>query len=212
MQNYKLIWGALLSGLVVVAVSGCGGGNGSTGTQKPTATPTSVPTGIPTPMATATPSPLTDKSPTLLYFSGEPDEYVSQGQTRLLKSPRYSITFKAPYDRDPRRTLGFFIRSTSTDFSKFELYNVEMEAPQGQLLRVGTSYNAVRFPFNNEKAGLDFSGDGRGCNTLNGKFTIRQLVYNSKNELQNFEADFEQACGGSPKKLTGTIRFNSTLQ
>lgn len=218
MKIYQGAIGVVVSGSLIAAAVGCGGGggNGPVASPNPTAFPSPVPSPRPTaaptpgPNATATPTPvLTDKSPTLFYFTGPKGEFISQGQTRLFKRPDYRFT---PFNGNQRKTLDFEVETTSTDFSQFVRYNVSFDAPSGQELAVGTFDKATRYPFNNGKAGLNISGDGRGCNTLTGKFVIRQIVFNSANQLQNFEADFEQTCDNGPGKLTGTLRYNSTLR
>jgi hypothetical protein len=58
--------------------------------------------------------------------------------------------------------------------------------------------------------GLDVTGDGRGCNTLTGSFTIEEAVFDYSSgspQLIRFAASFEQHCEGMTPALTGRISF-----
>lgn len=55
--------------------------------------------------------------------------------------------------------------------------------------------------------GLDISGDGRGCNTLNGAFTISKLQVAAGGVVTSFTASFEQHCEGSSKALRGCVHY-----
>ena len=45
----------------------------------------------------------------------------------------------------------------------------------GDILAPGTYPNATRYPFNGNGPGMDISGNGRGCNTLTGQFTVNSM-------------------------------------
>jgi len=51
-------------------------------------------------------------------------------------------------------------------------------------------------------------GDGRGCNTLTGSFTVVEVVYGN-GSVTSFDALFEQHCEGATPALRGEIRFNA---
>jgi hypothetical protein len=59
-----------------------------------------------------------------------------------------------------------------------------------------------------DQPGLSVSGDGRGCNTLTGRFEVLEAVYRSSGDVVSFAADFEQHCEGAPLRSSG--RFTST--
>ena len=84
-------------------------------------------------------------------------------------------------------------------------WNLNLSAPTGQSLKPGTYENARRWPFAAGQPGLDFSGTGRGCNTLTGSFVIRALEMGPGNSLDRFHATFEQHCEGSSPALRGEI-------
>jgi len=82
--------------------------------------------------------------------------------------------------------------------------------PGGSFLGVGEYLNAKRFPFSNESPGLEFYGNGRGANTLDGKFRVWELQVNG-NQVVRFAVDFIQKCDGKMPPLYGTIRINSSF-
>lgn len=70
----------------------------------------------------------------------------------------------------------------------------------------------MRFPFQFfDQAGLSFSGNGRGCNRLTGRFDVLEAVYGLSGQVVSFAADFEQHCEGGTPALYGQIRYNSNV-
>lgn len=83
-----------------------------------------------------------------------------------------------------------------------------MAVPEGQELAVGAYENATRYPFQDpDVPGLDFSGDGRGCNQLTGRFTVLEADFTPDHYVERFHATFEQHCEGGPKALFGEIQI-----
>ncbi len=69
---------------------------------------------------------------------------------------------------------------------------------------------AERWPFQSPaRPGLDVSGEGRGCNTLSGRFVVRDVAYGPGGDVQRFAADFEQHCEEGPRALTGSMLYRS---
>ena len=56
------------------------------------------------------------------------------------------------------------------------------------------------------KAGLDISGDGRGCNVVTGEFAIEKIVY-SDSQIQQFIATFRQYCDEDTNPTLGRIEL-----
>jgi hypothetical protein len=50
-------------------------------------------------------------------------------------------------------------------------------------------------------------GEGRGCNTVTGRFNIDELTFWSNGDVRVLQATFEQHCSGAPPALFGRIRF-----
>jgi hypothetical protein len=75
-------------------------------------------------------------------------------------------------------------------------------------LQPGYYPNLKRYPFHNPtRGGLDWSGEGRGCNTLTGWFAVDQVVY-VNGALDSIELRFEQHCEGGTPALRGQLRWS----
>jgi hypothetical protein len=76
-------------------------------------------------------------------------------------------------------------------------------------IQVGTYTGLQRYPFNDQaKGGLDWSGDGRGCNTLTGSITVDSVTYTTAG-LASLDLRFEQHCEGAAPALRGTIHWRA---
>ncbi len=89
---------------------------------------------------------------------------------------------------------------------------LDFAAPLGAPLATGVYEGATRWPFESLTApGLSVSGEGRGCNTLTGRFEVLEVVYGVSGNVERFAATFEQHCEGGVPALVGAILINSTL-
>src|SRR6185369_16502479 len=81
-------------------------------------------------------------------------------------------------------------------------------------LKPGFYDKAMRAPFATAgHPGLEVTGDGRGCNTVTGSFTVLQATFDYSSgtpQLISFAAQFEQHCEGGPISLAGVIYYNYT--
>jgi hypothetical protein len=140
---------------------------------------------------------------TSLSFVSDPGDYVGQGWTVLHEAPTSTFTPSL----DPSRNHVSF-RFVSSDGLSTLNWSLDFAAPQGQQLTTGTYLNATRYPFQAPTVpGIDFSGDGRGCNQENGQFTITDFAYGSDGVLQRLTATFEQHCEGGAPALRGKIVY-----
>jgi hypothetical protein len=74
-------------------------------------------------------------------------------------------------------------------------------------LQPGFYPGLLRYPFNNKVlGGLDWSGDGRGCNTEKGWFAIDSVTY-VNGALTAIDLRFEQNCEGGTTALHGAIHW-----
>ena len=137
------------------------------------------------------------------YFSGSPASYVSQGKTELITTTNGSIAFNNGYSYDH----GLHLNITTT---AGENWSVDVGAIDRGQLHVGLYTNATRFPLNNGSSpGLNFSGNGRGDNTLTGWFNVLSIAY-SNNTLVSAAIDFVQYDEGDvTKKNSGFVRYNT---
>jgi hypothetical protein len=142
---------------------------------------------------------------TFLSFTSAPGDYIGQGE-----SHQYALvdgTWIARADvgvTEPNHVM-IYITPVTTPWAWW--WHLDFGSPQGQPLKVGAYENARRYPFNGSQPGLDFSGTGRGCNTLTGRFVITEIVLGPGNTLDRFHATFEQHCEGSSPALTGEVRI-----
>ena len=75
---------------------------------------------------------------------------------------------------------------------------------------VGTYENAERSAFRSPNSpGLDVYGNGRGCNTIAGRYVVREAVFEDDGSVRNLAIDFEQYCEGYMPPLIGAVRFNA---
>ena len=141
----------------------------------------------------------------VLYFKSAPGDYIGSGQTRFFHAGN-----------------GFAVASThgypngvSFHISGPQFWTLNLTAgspPSAPQLVPGAYEGAVRFPFEAaNQPGLDFSGDGRGCGGLSGRFDVLQATYDVEGAVTAFAANFEQHCDNGAAALLGRIRWNSSV-
>jgi len=120
---------------------------------------------------------------TFLWITSEPGDYIGGGQS-LIFTPNDS-QFSSMVSQDERE-IGVSV------FLPGSFWFLHLAAPAGQQLSPGTYDGATRWPFQEPSTpGLDFSGDGRGCNTLTGRFEVLEAVYAAFGYVERFHATFE---------------------
>jgi hypothetical protein len=90
-----------------------------------------------------------------------------------------------------------------------EFWSLDMAAAKGHVLAPGVYSDAARYPFNGTANGLAVFGDGAGCNTVTGSFTVEQVVFSTDHVLQHFAANFVQHCDGQAPALTGRLNIEA---
>ena len=96
------------------------------------------------------------------------------------------------------------------DGSDGGFWSLDLRAPDGGPLVPGTYENATRAAVSAPGAGLDFSGNGHGCNSVTGRFVVYDSAFDNRGNVTAFAADFEQHCEGYSLPLYGAIRYHST--
>jgi large repetitive protein len=138
---------------------------------------------------------------TFIYFNSEPGDYIGQGQQFTLTPAEGTIAVFRPQ--------GGVEVSFNGPTHWWHLYFVP---PSGMPFTPGPYEGATRWPFQSPTTpGLSVSGDGRGCNTLTGRFTVLEAEYGASGQVVKFAADYEQHCEGGNPALFGSVRINSTL-
>jgi uncharacterized protein DUF11/uncharacterized protein DUF5648 len=139
----------------------------------------------------------------LLSFRSTTGDYIGQGNTRHFFVPPNIVTASRNFDNG----VSFNFSLTGSLY-----FTLDLSAPGDVTLVPGAYEAARRFPFQGPtEPGLDFSGDGRGCNQLTGRFIVHEAVYNPDDSVAAFAADFEQRCENTGPPLFGEVRFNSSI-
>lgn len=134
------------------------------------------------------------KAPALSYsFVSAPGDWVGGGMTQHYRGAEsiFSLT-------GTDTNLWYAVSGKRDD------WHATINAPTGQHLQVG-SYNTARFA-DASHAGLDFTGNGRGCNMSSGTLNITTLAMNTQGKVISLGATFTQYCDGGPP-LRGKIHY-----
>jgi hypothetical protein len=141
---------------------------------------------------------------TSLTMMSDPGDYIGGGQFYFYTPADGTFSAQGTYGQPV--TLSFNTPSYE------HWWYLDFAAPNNQPLTVGTYTGAVRFPFQaTNQAGLSVYGDGRGCGTLTGSFQVLEATYGAANDIQSFDATFEQHCEGGTSALRGEIRYNANV-
>src|ERR1043165_2416578 len=104
-------------------------------------------------------------------FSGDEGDWPSGGRSYAYSTTaqdRLNITADNAHN-----SVHFWLDGANGDW-----WSLDLAAPSGKTLAPGTYTGATRYPFNEAtRPGLDLSGNGRGCNTLTGEFTISDVEF-----------------------------------
>jgi len=137
---------------------------------------------------------------TSLTLNSDPGDFIGGGQSLFLTPA--DGTFNATTNFDSGVSVSFF--------GPTHFWFLDFAAAGHVPLTVGTYTGATRFPFQAfSEPGLSVDGDGRGCNTLTGSFTVVEINYGAGGGVNSFDALFEQHCEGATPALRGEIRFNA---
>ena len=128
---------------------------------------------------------------TRLEMNSDPGDWVGSGQQSSY-DPSNAIFEVA----GTREGVSF---SVSTDS-----WSGDFVPSRGDILTTGSTWpGAQRYPFQGSSPGMDVSGEGHGCNTLTGQFTVVEATYNTDGSVRTFEVQFEQHCEGGQPALRG---------
>jgi hypothetical protein len=135
-------------------------------------------------------------------MSGDSTDYITGGGTYNYTSD--DSTFKVSSTPN-------LIHLTVIQGSYVHWWYADFKAPDNQPLVEGNTYdNAQRYPFQTAGwPGLSVDGDGRGCNTLTGSFTLNKLVTTRAGAVTEFAIDWVQHCEGGTSAARGSIHWYS---
>jgi hypothetical protein len=140
---------------------------------------------------------------TYIYLNSQPGDYIGGGlhQTFTSSDGSFSVT---PYAGSV--TVSF----NTPDYSHW--WYLDFGAPTTAKFVKSQYDQAQRFAFHSPtKPGLDVFGDGRGCNTLTGRFLVSEYVLAIDGSVARLAIDFEQHCEDGSAALYGSVRYNSTV-
>jgi hypothetical protein len=144
---------------------------------------------------------------TQIDFISDPGDYIGSGMTFSLTPAKGTISVTT------LGASGIDINFNGTPpVSPWSFWTLDLKAVEGQSLSPGNYPSAQRLPFQSPKRpGLSIYGDGRGCNTLKGVFTVHEVVRDELGNITTFAADAEQHCEGGTAALRTRIRINSSI-
>lgn len=98
----------------------------------------------------------------------------------------------------------------SIDIEGNQFWSGTFQAPASvDRLQPGRFAGLQRYPFHDPAVGgMSWIGEGRGCNTLVGAFTVDSVAY-AGDRLDAIALRFEQRCDGSTATLRGTIHWRA---
>jgi hypothetical protein len=90
-----------------------------------------------------------------------------------------------------------------------DAFSLTFAPPRDDELEAGRMYTgAQRSSFREAgRPGIDISGDGRGCNTIEGSFEVRDLATGSDGRVVRLWVVYEQHCEGGNPALFGEVRY-----
>ncbi|MFD0393869.1 hypothetical protein ACFQ3Z_21850 [Streptomyces nogalater] len=137
-----------------------------------------------------------------MSFSGDAGDYISGGRSYSYSGRGDTLNVNGSSD-------GNHI-SVSVDGANGDWWYLDLAAPAGHQLAPGDYTGATRYPFNEAaQPGLSIDGNGRGCNTLTGSFSVADVVFGPNGYVQKLDATYEQHCEGGTAALRGEIHIDN---
>src|SRR6266545_2414353 len=105
-----------------------------------------------------------------LTISGDPGDYITGGLSYSYSTDAGDSFFV--FSSQENSVVEVAVSGYNGDY-----WYLDLAAPSGQSLTPGTYTGATRYPFNDPGPGLSLVGNGRGCNTVTGSFTVLDAVH-----------------------------------
>jgi hypothetical protein len=134
-----------------------------------------------------------------LFLDGQPGDWVGGGvQQTFTTDTADFITF----NNSNATHVSFQVLTFAGGW-----WFLEFAAPVGEPLVAGAYEGAARAAFRApSQPGIDISGEGRGCNTITGRFVVHEIVFGPAGYVERFHVTFEQHCEGGDPALLGEFR------
>src|SRR4051794_17986296 len=138
-----------------------------------------------------------------LYLNSQPGDFIGQGLEGLYTGGDNTISI---VEADAAHSD---IRAAVLEQGGADGWGVEIAAPQGQALAVGSYIGAMRASFHDPaKPGFEVLGYGRGCNQISAKFDVLAVEYDGDGNVALLDVIFEQHCEGLAPALFGRFRYD----
>src|SRR5258708_2004361 len=132
-----------------------------------------------------------------LSFSGSAGDYIAGGESYSYSTSKGDVL---PISASSTRsTVSIVVTGYNGDWWTLEFGAPGTVAPingKPAVLVPGTYSAAHRYPFNGNGPGLALYGNGRGCNTVTGSFTIIYAFFGPQGYVQKFAPTFVQHLEG----------------
>ena len=146
---------------------------------------------------------------TFLSFISAPGDFIGEGETHryTLSDGVWTARVLRNYGVQGSEAVEVRVNAPPPVTQGYWWWTLDLAAPAGKPITVGTYETARRWPFQGATLpGLNFSGTGRGCNELTGRFEILDLVISAAGDtVDRLHATFEQRCEGRSAALTGEV-------
>lgn len=140
---------------------------------------------------------------TQMTFSGPVGEPISHGQVNHY-TPADGV-FTVQHDGDT--SGGIYVFFNTPEHEHFFL--LQLGAPNGETLQVGTYDNALRFLGSNiASPRLSLGADGAGCASSHGSFEVKDVAYDADGTVLRLWVTFTQYCGIKPDPCVGEFFYN----
>ena len=141
----------------------------------------------------------TPKDRNYVYLQSDQGDFIGDGRTYTYTQADAILTATAKGNHVEVRVFGD--ESWGGDF--IAMFNVDP-------MRPGYYPGILRYPFHNQAiGGMDWWGQGRGCNRLYGWMTVDSIVM-SGDTVDSIDLRFEQHCEGMLQALHGKVHWTST--
>ena len=137
----------------------------------------------------------------VLFYDGDSGDYIHPGTATITQGNWSASGGSTPVDT-------VRVHVTPSNSAQGLWWDLEFSSRQVQQPLAKQVYlNAERSPFASPgHPGIDIGGDGRGCNTIAGRFQVEDLQL-SGSAVTSFTATFEQHCEGQGPALRGCVHF-----
>jgi hypothetical protein len=136
---------------------------------------------------------------TRLVMHSDLGDYIGQGP----RDWSYTKRDARFYVFGGRSHVEFYVAGQGDDY-----WDGAFSPPPGDILAAGTTYDhAQRDAFRGSSPGMEVSGNSRGCNEIDGRFTVTAARFDASGAVHNFGVRFDQRCDQALGQLHGTFEF-----